>query len=322
MRKIAMLLVALWTAPSLPAAAEQINVTHWGEIMLGVPYAVALEKGYFKEAGVDITGIISAKGGGTTVRNIMASELPYGEVAPSAAIAAIKSGLPIKIVNGSVRTISDFVLVVRPDSDIKSLKDVVGKKWGLTSAKSNTDILSAMMLEKAGIPRDSVQRPAIGNQAAVLQAIENDSVQIGFILEPMWTKVSSRMRSIGRASDVLPPMLQTVGIASTDVIKAQPAKIRAIIAGRRKGVEFALKNPAEAADILVKYYEGLDPKIAREVVAALAKENYWSPGDIEMTALQQTVHGLELVGEVEKGFDLAPIIDTSMLPTDLQAKSN
>ncbi len=322
MRKILLLAMALLAAPLLPAKAEQINVTHWGEIMLGVPYAVAMDKGFFKEAGIDITGILGAKGGGTTVRNIMASDLAYGEVAPSAAIAAIKSGLPIKIVNGAVRTISDFVLVVRPDSDIHSLKDLVGKKWGLTSAKSNTDILSSMMLEKAGIPRDSVQRPAIGNQAAVLQAIQNDSVQIGFILEPLWTKVSGHMRSIGRASDVLPPMLQTVGIASTDAIRTQGDKIKAIIAGRRKGVEFALQNPEEAADILVKYYESLDPAIARQVVVALAKENYWSPGDIEMTALQQTVHGLHLVGEVPEDYDLAAIIDTTLLPADLQAKSN
>ncbi len=70
--------------------------------MYGVPFAVALEKGYFKEAGVDVTGFITSEGGGTTVRNAMASEIPYGEVALPAAISAVKQGVDLTIVHGGV----------------------------------------------------------------------------------------------------------------------------------------------------------------------------------------------------------------------------
>ena len=44
-----------------PARAEEISVTQWGASMYGAPYAVALEKGLFKRAGIDITGIIGTK---------------------------------------------------------------------------------------------------------------------------------------------------------------------------------------------------------------------------------------------------------------------
>src|SRR5674476_1170967 len=47
------LAVTAWAAPR-PAAAEQITVTHWGVLMYGAPYAIAIEKGYYKEAGLDI----------------------------------------------------------------------------------------------------------------------------------------------------------------------------------------------------------------------------------------------------------------------------
>lgn len=63
------------------AQAADIVVTHWSALLYGVPYAVALEKGYFKEEGVTITGILSSKGGGTSVRNLMAGETLYAEVA-------------------------------------------------------------------------------------------------------------------------------------------------------------------------------------------------------------------------------------------------
>ena len=91
-------LVGLATALSVSLAAasakaEQISVTHWGVLMYGAPYAVAMDKGFFKEEGVEITGILTSKGGGTTVRNVLAGGLPYGEVSLAAAVAAAQEGI-------------------------------------------------------------------------------------------------------------------------------------------------------------------------------------------------------------------------------------
>ena len=53
--------LALTTA----AASVELNVTHFGTGMYGVPYAIAREKGYFKEIGLDVTGFLTSAGGGT-----------------------------------------------------------------------------------------------------------------------------------------------------------------------------------------------------------------------------------------------------------------
>ena len=45
--------IATWTAPA--ARAETITVTHWGGQFYGVPYAVAMEKGFFNIVGL-LTG--------------------------------------------------------------------------------------------------------------------------------------------------------------------------------------------------------------------------------------------------------------------------
>src|SRR6266508_3348639 len=63
------------------ACAETITVTHWGAAFYGAPYAVAMDKGFFKQRGVDITGVLTSTGGGTSVRNTLAGDLPYGDVA-------------------------------------------------------------------------------------------------------------------------------------------------------------------------------------------------------------------------------------------------
>ena len=63
------------------AVAETITVTHWGAAFYGAPYAVAMDRGFFQKHGADVTGVLTSTGGGTSVRNTLASDLPYGEVA-------------------------------------------------------------------------------------------------------------------------------------------------------------------------------------------------------------------------------------------------
>jgi NitT/TauT family transport system substrate-binding protein len=106
---------------SSSARAEEIAVTQYGSSLYGLPYAVALEKHFFNQAGIDITGIMGSGGGGTTVRNILASATPYGEVAVAAALAAKAQGLDVVVVNAGTRSVSEASLVTMPDSDIKSV---------------------------------------------------------------------------------------------------------------------------------------------------------------------------------------------------------
>src|SRR5215212_3808547 len=91
----ALALAALAALSTVAARAEDIVVTHYGS-----PYAIALEKGYFKQAGVDVSGILTSKGGGTSVRNMMAGDTLFAEVALPAALSAIKEGFKIKIISG------------------------------------------------------------------------------------------------------------------------------------------------------------------------------------------------------------------------------
>ncbi len=108
-RATAAALIALGLAHG--AAAETITVTHWGAAFYGAPYAVAMQKGFFKQRGVDITGVLTSTGGGTSVRNTLAGDLPYGEVALPAAIEAIRAGQPLKIVCAGAESIADILWI-------------------------------------------------------------------------------------------------------------------------------------------------------------------------------------------------------------------
>ena len=221
---------------AVTARAEEISVTQWGASLYGAPFAVAMEDGDFKKAGIDITGIIGSAGGGTSVRNILASDTPYGEVATAAALAAARQGLDVAIVNGATRTVAESSLVTMPDSNIKTLQDLIGRKVAITSPKSTSEMVFLMELQKEGIDATKIQRVASGGYTQGLTMLEQGAVDAAVLIEPLSIIRKDRYRTVVRAKGLLPAMTTSVGITTREFAKAHPEKLRAIIAGRRMGV--------------------------------------------------------------------------------------
>ena len=311
---------AALTLASVPAKAEEITVTHWGALMYGTPYAVALKKGFFKQAGVDITGILTSKGGGTTVRNVLEGGLPYGEVALSAAVAAMQDNTDIKIVMMGVRSAADIYWVVKPDSPYKTLKDLVGKKLAITSPKSVTDSLSTMVLNKHGL-FDKIERPALGTVGAGLTALDKGAVESTSLIDPLYSARKDKYRVIFAIKDELPPIAQTVAIASTKFIKEQPDKLRAIIRGRMMGVDYIYSNPKDAAKLLSESYDKLPLAVAESAVMNNVAIKYWGRGGFEYAAMDEMLKALKIVGALKGEVDWSKMVDASFLPEELK-KSN
>lgn len=292
--------------------ADQISVTHWGVLLYGAPYAVALEKGFFKESGANVTGILTSKGGGTTVRNVIQGGLPYGEVALGAAIAAAREGLDIKIVNTGVQNLADLAWVTLPDSPVKTVKDLEGRKLAYTSAKSVTDMVTTMVIDAQGLK--NVNRVAVGGIGAQITALQQKGVDAAFLGEPIFTKNKANFRTVFFAKDLLPDpnMTQTVGVTTSEFAKSSPQKIRAIIEGRRKGVEFIYKSPKEAAAIVAKVYSQ-DPAVMEEAIMNMAKAKYWSTGEIDTKGMNAMSNGLKLMGVIESTPDWGTLVDSQFL---------
>ncbi|MFZ1048157.1 MAG: ABC transporter substrate-binding protein, partial [Pseudolabrys sp.] len=137
------------------ASAEDIAVGNYGSSANGMPFGVALAKGYFQQEGANVTGIIASEGGGTSVRNAMAG-VAYGEANPGAIAVAIQQGADLRIVSDNVLTIAEFAWLVKKDSPIKTIADLRGKKIGYTNPRSTSQALDILMLKKAGLkPEDA-----------------------------------------------------------------------------------------------------------------------------------------------------------------------
>ncbi|WP_144109790.1 ABC transporter substrate-binding protein [Paraburkholderia sp. BCC1886] len=314
-------LCALLSLTGVAAHAASLTVTHWGDGMYGVPFAVALDKGFFKEEKVDVTGFITSEGGGTSIRNAMASEIPYGEVALPAAIAAVKQGVDLTIVHGGVQSLGDLVWVELKNGTINNIKEMKGKTIGYSSPKSTTDIISTIALDRVGL-LGQVQRKPVGSSSGMLTSLQQGAIDVGYMTEPSYSAKKDGLRIAFRSTDVVPTETQTVGIVRTDYLKAHPDVIRGIIAARRKAVIYMATHRAEAAQILAKEYK-MDPAVATSAINDVLDSDpkYWSEGGFDYKSMQEVLKGLVLVKAIPDGpFDWQKIVDESMLPADLRTK--
>jgi NitT/TauT family transport system substrate-binding protein len=315
---------AAFVTASVAGTASQaatLTVTHWIDGMYGVPFAVALDKGYFKQNGVDVTGFITSEGGGTSVRNAMASEIPYGEVALPAAIAAIKQGVPITIVHSGVQSVADLLWVQLKDSNVNGIAQMKGKTIGYSSPKSMTEMITIVALERAGLT-GQVQRKPVGASGTMMIALQQHAVDVAYMTEPSFSARKDQLKIAFRSTDIVPAETQTVGVVRTDYLKAHPETVKAIIDARSKGVRYITAHREESAQILAKAYK-IDPAVAKSAIdnCLNTDPNYWSTGRFNYTSMDEVLKGLVLIKAIEPGpFDWKTIVDESMLPASERSK--
>jgi NitT/TauT family transport system substrate-binding protein len=298
--------------------AETITVTHWGSAFYGAPYAVAMEKGFFKNHGVDITGVLTSQGGGTSVRNTLAGDLPFGEVALPAAIEAINNGVPLRIIGAGSQSIADILWMAKKGSPLHSIEDLVGKKVAFTSPGSVTNMLILMSMKKKGMAPSAMKLVPAGGIGANVSAVLNNAVDSGMSGEPVWSENEDKLQPVFWPKDLLSPnMMQTVSVTTADYEKEGAAKLRAIIAGRQDGVHYIEAHPDEAADITAKAFNG-DPALYRRVFKHYVAIHYWSEGKFDYDSMNLMVEGLQIVGKQKGPVDWSKIIDSSFLPSGLQ----
>ena len=188
-------IIASVTTLASPSHAFQLAISQYGRVTATLPWAVAMEKGYFDDAGIKIDQVIAGAGGGTTLRNVLASDLPYGEVATSAAIAASRAGLDVVIVNTSSSHIGEISLVADAKSDVRNMADLAGKKAGYTAPKSTSDVLLRLALKEKQMT-DKVETIATGGFGPGITALTTGAIAAAPMIDPILTLEADKYRVI------------------------------------------------------------------------------------------------------------------------------
>jgi NitT/TauT family transport system substrate-binding protein len=203
------------------------------------------------------------------------------------------------MVNTAQQNIATLLWMVKTDSPIKSLGDLKGKSISMTAAQSLTQMADLMMLDAKGYAKGDARLIAAGGFGPTLTLLDTGNLDVAAAgVQAYFIAPPGRYRILGYASDVLPPIVSTLGVTSQKAAKTRPEAIRAIIAVRRRAVDYTYAHPKEAADIMAKTakwpVEGTE-----QAVAAMVDKKLWSRGDFDPAAYDNAVKGLVLTGQLK-----------------------
>lgn len=300
----------------MPArAADSLVITNYGISAVSLPWAVALEKGFIRQNSVEIDGIVGSSGGGTTIRNFMASKLPVGQVAVSAAVAAVQQGLDIVFVYSPVNNAGGLSWVAPASSAVNRLEDLKGQKISFSNPRSTTEMMIRMILRKTGMSND-VQLIPSGGIPAGMTLLSQGAVAAAAFDQPLLLP-PGKFKTVVAVNDHLPEVTWEIGITTRAFANAHPDTVRALARAWRQAVDYVYANPAEAAKIYAKVFETSE-EIAGRVVPQLVASHFFSPGSFNKTGLDAMLESMQLVGALDKAFDPGRVIDKSFLPEDLR----
>jgi ABC-type nitrate/sulfonate/bicarbonate transport system substrate-binding protein len=204
---------------------------------------VAIEKGYHRDEGLTVEMIRA--GGGIATQALIAGDLHFSTSAGSA-LSAMLRGAEVKVVYTNIDRPGYQLWSGHPE--IKTLKDLIGKKVGVTSRGDTQELSVRLLLRKYGINANSVVYIPVGfggTRLAALQAGTVDAVPLGAgdfaqLKQPKGHMIGDAEKEIRFAY---------VGLAvSSRLLARQPNLVERYLRAVIKGREYAKRYRADDSD--------------------------------------------------------------------------
>lgn len=202
--RVAQSLLAALAAVMLTAGAASAKITlaiGGAGCLCYLPTVLAQQLGEFKKAGVDVE-TINFKGGSEALTAVIggSADVVSGYFDHCVNLAAKKQSLQSFVVYDRF---PGFALVVAPQNTgtIKSVKDLAGKRVGVSAPGSSTEFFLKYMLAKAGVDPNSVGVVGIGLGSTSIVAMEQGSVDAAIMLDPSVTLLQGKHKDLTILSD-------------------------------------------------------------------------------------------------------------------------
>ncbi|HIQ05908.1 MAG TPA: ABC transporter substrate-binding protein [Anaerolineae bacterium] len=264
-------------APQLPAAmgpkTKVMVMLDWVPNTNHTGIYVAQAKGWYSEEGLDVEII---QPGETGVEQVVATgSADFGISFEEQVTQARAEGVPIVSIAAIIQhNTSGFAAPA--DRGIKSPKDFEGKKYGAFGSPIERAMLAQLMgCFDADV--NKVEFVDVG-WADFFTITERGDIDFAWIFYG-WTGIEAKLRGkpidilmLKDYSDCVPDYYTPVIITSEKMIAERPEIVRRFMRATSKGYSFAIGNPAESAQILLKAAPESNPKLVKESQLWLSKQ--------------------------------------------------
>ena len=277
------------------------------------PLYVAMEKGYYRDAGIDLqidysfeTDAVSLVGTG---------ELEFAVVSGEQVILARAQGLPLVYVMSWYK---DFPVgvVSRKDLNITKPQDLSGHRVGTPVVFGASYIGLEALLNAGGLKDSDITLDTIGfNQVEALSSSRVDAAVIYVPNEPVQLEAQGVPVNVIRVADYL-EMVSNGLVTNEKTLSANPDLVRRMVAATLHGIRDTLDNPDEAYQISLKYVENLadaDQAVQKRILAESIK--LWTPLGESLPKAWENMQKVMLdMGLISASQDLTKAYSNDYLP--------
>ncbi|WP_454915693.1 ABC transporter substrate-binding protein [Xanthobacter sediminis] len=227
-----------------------------------LPLTIAERKGFFKDEGLDVT-INDFGGGAKSLQALIGGSVDVVTGAYEHTIRMQAKGQDIVSVIELGR-FPGIVLVAGKDTGITSVKELKGKKVGVTAPGSSTNFFVNFLLAKDGLKPDDVSFVGVGGGASSVAQMKHGGIDAMANLDPVITKLETD-------GDVV-VLADSRTAAGSDKIFGGPNPAAVLYVKR----DFAAQNPVTTQKLVNAFYKALKwlHTASPADVAAVVPEEY------------------------------------------------
>jgi NitT/TauT family transport system substrate-binding protein len=265
--RLVALVSAFLLAGALSAGAQRAltPVTFFITFMPNIqfsPIYVAIEKGYFTQAGLDVT--IQYGDEPVGVNLVAANERPFAMISGEQVIAARANGRPVVSVYEWFQRYP-IGIVTSDDSPIESVEDLRGRRIGIPGLFGASYTGAIALLSANGLTEQDVRLDPIGFNApqvfctgaieASVVYINNEPLQIDTLAQrgECGSVTGTRVFSVADYAD----MVSNGIITSERLIAENPELVSGFVTAFHHALVDVMNNPAEAYLLTLPYVESL-----------------------------------------------------------------
>jgi NitT/TauT family transport system substrate-binding protein len=266
---LASILSACSSSPSASGTGELITVRLPMGYVPNIQFApmyVAIEKGYFREAGIELELDYKFETDGVAL--VGAGDLPFAVVSGEQVLLARAQDLPVVYVAAWYQQYPVSV-VAKSEAEVLVPQDLKGRKIGLPGLFGANYVGLRALLAEAMMSESDVTLDSIGfNQVEALAAGQQDVI-VGYTAnEPIQLRARGIPVTEIRVGDYV--QLASNGIlASEKIIAENPALVRAFVGAFLRGLADTIADPEEAfqlSEAHIPNFADLDREVQIQVL--------------------------------------------------------
>lgn len=229
------------------------------------PFRLGVEKGFYKEQGLNVT-VLEGESSGSTVNLIANRSDTFGYADAGVVAKGIATGRPLKVIMVIYQKTPIGIMTLK-DSGITKPSDLIDKRIAAAPGGSPAVFLPAF-LKANNIDPEKVKIASIGGPALVpslLQKKVDAMVSYVYLQVPPIRAQGFDVNVMNFSDSGINPLNLAI-FAQADTLQGNPRMVKKFVAGTIKAWEYALKNPRETVEVAKKAFPAIDVNVQEEVL--------------------------------------------------------